>query len=92
MAYSREEVLWAWLLVVLSKYFLVTGTAPAKKKGFSNFTYVIVYNSVFTAFESFIVYRNTPRPCYLSKRAAGFESSDLLHLLKINGHVGAILT
>ena len=29
MAYNREEVLWAWLLVVLSK---VKGTALAKKK------------------------------------------------------------
>ena len=32
MAYNREEVSWAWLLVVFSKDFLVTGTVPAKKK------------------------------------------------------------
>ena len=32
MAYDREEVQWAWLLVVLSKDFLVKGTTPAKKK------------------------------------------------------------
>ena len=32
MAYNREEVPWAWLLVVLSKDFLVKGTALAKKK------------------------------------------------------------
>ena len=32
MAYNKEEVPWAWLLVVLSKDFLVKGTAPAKKK------------------------------------------------------------
>ena len=32
MAYNREEVQWAWLLVVLSKDSLIKGTAPAKKK------------------------------------------------------------
>ena len=32
MAYNREEEWWAWLLVVLSKDFLVKGTAPAQKK------------------------------------------------------------
>ena len=33
MAYDREEVQWAWLLVVfLYRFFLVKGTTPAKKK------------------------------------------------------------
>ena len=32
MAYNREEVPWAWLLVVLSKDGLVKGTALAKNK------------------------------------------------------------
>ena len=32
MAYNREEARWTWLLVVLSKDFLVKGTTPAKNK------------------------------------------------------------
>ena len=36
--------------------------------GVGNFTYVIV-TVYFNAFESFIVSRNTRRPCYVSKRA-----------------------
>ena len=38
--------------------------------------------------------RNTRRPCYVSIKgliAAAFESSEPLHLLRLNGHVGAIL-
>ena len=48
----------------------------------------------FTTFESVVVYRNTPRPHYDTKGfiAAAFESSDPLHLLRLNGHVGAIPT
>ena len=49
----------------------------------------------FTAFESVIVSRNTHRPCYVSKGliAAAFESSELLHLLRLNGRrVGTIPT
>ena len=30
MAYNKVEVPWAWLLVVLSKDFLVKGTVPAR--------------------------------------------------------------
>ena len=33
--------------------------------------------------------RNTCRPRYVSKRAA-FESSEPLHLLRLNGHLRAI--
>ena len=40
--------------------------------------------------------RNTRRPCYVCKGltyvGATGESSELLHLLRLNGHVGAILT
>ena len=32
MMYNREEVQWAWLSVLLSKDFLVKGSAPTKKK------------------------------------------------------------
>ena len=44
-----------------------------------------------STFESLIEYRNTRRPCYVSKRArtATFESSELLCSLRFNGHVGA---
>ena len=55
-----------------------------EKSGFSNFMHVIVA-VYFTTFESLIAYRNTCRPCYVSKRAfiaAVFESSELLHLFK----------
>ena len=119
MAYNREELRWAWLLVVRSKYILVKGTAPAKTKpicaemkintfkpilsytcllkknrGFSNFTYVTVAVN-FTAFESVIVFRNTRRPGYVSKRAYSGPvraSCEQLHLLRLIGRVGAIRT
>ena len=39
-----------------------------RNRGFSNFTYVIVA-VYFITFESVTVYRNTRRPCYVSKRA-----------------------
>ena len=55
--------------------------------------YVIV-TVYFTTFESLIVYRNTRRPCYVSKglMAAMFESSEPLHLLRLHGRVGTIPT
>ena len=64
-----------------------------EKSGFCNFAYVIVV-VYFTTIESLIVYKNTRRPCYLSKRliAAAFESSEPLLLLRLNGRVGAIPT
>ena len=43
----------------------------------------------FTTFEG---YRNTRRPCYVSKRASALESSEPLHSLRLNEHVGAIPT
>ena len=48
----------------------------------------------FTTFESLIVYRNTCRPCLYLKGliATSFESSEMLHLLTLNGRVGAIST
>ena len=39
-----------------------------KKSGFSKITHIIVA-MYFTTFEGLIVYRNTCRPCYVSKRA-----------------------
>ena len=53
-------------------------------RGFSKITHVIAA-MYFTTFESLIVYRNTRRPCYVSKRliAASFESSEPLHLLRL---------
>ena len=64
-----------------------------EKLGFWQFTYVIV-TVYFIAFESVIVSRNTCRPCYVSKRfiAAAFESSELLHLLRLNVRVSTIPT
>ena len=52
---------------------------------------VVVY---FTTFESVILYRNTCRPCYVSKAVIGavFKSYELLHFLRLNGCVGAIPT
>ena len=40
------------------------------------------------------MYRNTRMPCYVLKGliAAGFESSEPLHLLRLSGCVGAIPT
>ena len=64
-----------------------------KKSGFSKITHIIVA-MYFTTFEGLIVYRNTRRPCYVSKRliAAALESSEPLHFLRLNGRVGAIPT
>ena len=39
-----------------------------EKSGFSKITHIIVA-MYFTTFEGLIVYRNTRRPCYVSKRA-----------------------
>ena len=52
-----------------------------EKLGFGNFAYVIVALH-FAIFESLIVYRNTHRPCYVSKRAYGcrIRGSELLRL------------
>ena len=50
----------------------VLGRLKKKKKmeksGFSDFMYVIVA-VYFTTFESVTMYRNTRRPCYVTKRA-----------------------
>ena len=62
-----------------------------ENQGFSNFTYVIVTVN-FTTFVSLIIYRNTRRSCYVGLTADAFESSELLHLLRLNGRVGAIPT
>ena len=62
-----------------------------EKFGFSKITHIIVV-MYFTTFEGLIVYRNTRRPCYVSKRDASLESSEPLHFLRLNGSVGAIPT
>ena len=63
----------------------VLGRLKKKKKkwrnwSFSSFMYVVVV-VYFTTFESVILYRNTHRPCYVSKAVIGavFKSYELLH-------------
>ena len=65
-----------------------------EKSGFSKITHIIV-TMYFTTFEGLIVYRNTRRPCYVSKRAYSCrvrEFSEPLHFLRLNGRVGTIPT
>ena len=53
---------------ILSYACLLKKKKMLKKSGFSKIIHIIVA-MYFTTFEGLIVYRNTRRPCYVSKRA-----------------------